>query len=43
MPTIFNPYNHNIWEIDITAPTKSEYEIALTYLKNRCTNLYTKN
>ena len=39
----FNPYNPNMWEIDITTPTNQEYEIALDYFKERCTNLAPKN
>jgi hypothetical protein len=35
MPTIYNPYNPNKWEIDITAPTIQEHEIALDYFRSR--------
>ena len=43
MPTIYNPYSNHPWYINEIAPTKSEYELALTYLKNKVGQLGQKH
>jgi hypothetical protein len=35
MSTIFNPYNPNKWEVDITIPTIQEYDIAINYFRSK--------